>query len=356
MFLACQLIRNLLLTLTVFILIPINPIGADTKSQYFKRASSDYQLKFPQDHGEHKNFKVEWWYVTANLSSKRFGKLGIQWTLFKNELAPINKKTSWDLSSFWMAHSAITTQKHHFFEERFARKNMGLAGVTLSPFKAWIDNWSASGDNELTKLKIKSNGKNFSYELELETQFSPVLQGKNGFSVKSAADNASHYYSQPFYRVTGWVEINGTKEKVKGLGWLDREWSSDLLSENQIGWDWFSLHLESGDKLMLFQVRARDGNNFVSGSWIDKNGAKELLSVKKVRIKKLESKSHTWGKIPAKWEINIPEKALKLVITPLNENSFMDTLIPYWEGPVKLSGSDKGVGYLEMTGYKKYGS
>ncbi len=356
MLLVSKLISNLLLTITVLIFTPINPIEADTQSEYFKRAVSDYQLKFPKDHGEHKNFKVEWWYVTANLSSESLGQLGIQWTLFKNELAAINKETPWDLSSFWMAHSAITTEEQHFFEERFARRNMGLAGVTLSPFKAWIDNWSASGDNELAKLKIKSNGKNFSYKLEFETQFSPILQGKNGFSVKSAAGNASHYYSQPFYSVKGWVEINGIKEKVKGQGWLDREWSSDLLNENQIGWDWFSIHLESGNKIMLFQVRERDGNNFVSGSWINKDGAKEVLSEQTVRIKKLKSKSYVWGEIPIKWQISIPEKAIFLIITPLNENSFMDTLIPYWEGPVKVAGSDKGVGYLEMTGYKNYGS
>ncbi|OUX44505.1 hypothetical protein CBE37_01080 [bacterium TMED277] len=356
MILVLTFIRNLLLSLTVFIFILIDPIGADTQSKYFKKALSDYQIKFPQDHGEHKNFKVEWWYITANLSSETFGKLGVQWTLFKNELASPNKDTPWDLSSFWMAHSAITTKKHHFYEERFARKNMGLAGVTLSPFKAWIDNWSASGDNKLTKLTIKSNGKNFSYKLELETQFSPVLQGKNGFSVKSSTGNASHYYSQPFYSVKGWVEIKGIKEKVKGLAWLDREWSSDLLSENQVGWDWLSIHLESGNKLMLFQVREKDGNNFVSGSWINKDGSKQVLSAKKISIKELKSKSYIWGKIPVKWQVDIPEKSLYLTITPLNENSFMDTLVPYWEGPVKLLGKDKGVGYLEMTGYKKYGN
>ena len=354
MFLVLKLIRKLLLSLTTFIFILSNPTGADPQSKYFKRAVSDYQIKFPKDHGEHKNFKVEWWYVTANLSSEIFGELGVQWTLFKNELAQNNKKTSWDLSSFWMAHSALTTKKHHFYEERFARKNIGLAGVTLSPFKAWIDNWSASGDNKLKKLTIESNGKNFSYKLELETQFSPVLQGKNGFSLKSTTGNASHYYSQPFYSVKGWVEINGIKDKVEGLGWLDREWSSDLLGENQIGWDWFSIHLENGNKLMIFQVRERDGNNFVSGSWIDKDGSKQALSAKEVRITKLKSKSYIWGKIPVKWKVDIPEKAVYLTITPLNENSLMGTLIPYWEGPVKLSGSDKGVGYLEMTGYKQY--
>ena len=135
MFLALNLIRKLLLSLTAFIFILSNPTGANTQSKYFKRAVSDYQIKFPKDHGEHKNFKVEWWYVTANLSSEIFGELGVQWTLFKNELAQNNKKTSWDLSSFWMAHSALTTKKHHFYEERFARKNMGFCNKGFVRFK-----------------------------------------------------------------------------------------------------------------------------------------------------------------------------------------------------------------------------
>ncbi len=345
---------NLFLKIMIFILMAVNPMGAETQSTYFKRANSQYLLKFPEDHGAHKNFKLEWWYLTANLSSETFGELGIQWTLFKNEFSPHNKEKSWDINSFWMGHSALTTSKHHFFEERFARRGMGLAGVKLSPFKAWIDNWIFTGDNKLTKLKINSTGERFAYSLELQTQKNLILQGENGFSVKSSEGNASHYYSQPFYTVTGWVEIDGIKEKVKGQGWLDREWSSDLLSKTQLGWDWFSIHLASGNKIMLFQIRGKDGNNFVSGSWINKNGDKEVLSAKKVMIKKLKSKSFAWGAIPSKWQIYIPERELKITITPLNPNSFMETLIPYWEGPVTLSGSEKGVGYLEMTGYKKY--
>ncbi len=353
MFLYLNLIKYLLLTLTVLTVTYVYPIGADTQSIDFKRASSDYSLKFPADHGKHNGFRVEWWYLTSNLSSEKFGELGIQWTLFKNQLAPQSKEKSWGLNSFWMGHSAITTQKNHFFEERFARKNMRSAGVTLSPFNAWIDNWSASGDDELKKLKIYSDGEKFSYSLEFKTKYSPIPQGENGFSLKSASGNASHYYSQPFYIVEGWVEIDGLKEKVKGLGWLDREWSSDLLSESQVGWDWFSIHLEDGSKLMLFQVREKNGSKFVSGSWINKDGCKESISAKKVTIKKLKSKLYKWGEIPIRWHVHIPEKELDVKISPLNQNSFMETLIPYWEGPVKVSGSKEGVGYLEMTGYSK---
>ena len=129
-----------------------------------------------------------------------------------------------------------------------------------------------------------------------------------------------------------------------------------FISENQTGWDWFSIHLESGNKLMLFQVRERDGNNFVSEVGSIKTGQKKYCPKKRIGSKKLKSKSYIWGNT---MKLNGRSIYLKKLLTsnnPLNENSFMDTLIPYWKGPVKLLGSDKGVGYLEMTGYKKYGS
>ena len=43
--------------------------------------------------------------------------------------------------------------------------------------------------------------------------------------------------------------------EVQGSAWIDREWSSQPLSEGQTGWDWFSLHLDGGARLMGFRLR-----------------------------------------------------------------------------------------------------
>ena len=53
-----------------------------------------------------------------------------------------------------MAHSALTTKTSHYYEERFAREKSGQAGVTLNPFKAWMDNWSMKGDNNLETIQL----------------------------------------------------------------------------------------------------------------------------------------------------------------------------------------------------------
>ena len=56
-------------------------------------------------------------------------------------------------------------------------------------------------------------------------------------------------------------------------------------------------------------------------------------------------------KMPTRWSVKIPGKGLQIITEALNPKAWMDLQIPYWEGPITLSGSHKGVGYLEMTGY-----
>ena len=47
--------------------------------------SEKFDLKFPKDHNAHKDFKTEWWYITANLKNTKGDLFGIQWTLFRNK-------------------------------------------------------------------------------------------------------------------------------------------------------------------------------------------------------------------------------------------------------------------------------
>ena len=56
--------------------------------------------------------------------------------------------------------------------------------------------------------------------------------------------------------------------------------------------------------------------------------------------------------MPTAWDIAVPSRGLKIASVPLNPQSFMDTRFKYWEGPIKVSGSHPGIGYLEMTGYR----
>jgi predicted secreted hydrolase len=49
--------------------------------------------------------------------------------------------------------------------------------------------------------------------------------------------------------------------------------------------------------------------------------------------------------------VTLPDQGLDATVTALNPDAWMAVSIPYWEGPVTVSGSHGGRGYLEMTGY-----
>ena len=56
--------------------------------------------------------------------------------------------------------------------------------------------------------------------------------------------------------------------------------------------------------------------------------------------------------IPTRWRITIPSRNVDIELSALNPNAWMPLAVSYWEGPVRITGSHAGVGYLEMTGYE----
>ena len=46
-----------------------------------------------------------------------------------------------------------------------------------------------------------------------------------------------------------------------------------------------------------------------------------------------------------------PAWQAEVTLTALNPDAWMATSVPYWEGPIRITGSHAGRGYLEMTGY-----
>ncbi|WP_292554441.1 lipocalin-like domain-containing protein [Mesorhizobium sp.] len=116
---------------------------------------------------------------------------------------------------------------------------------------AWIDAWQMEGDS-LDRLQLSATGNDFAYDIAMHAEGPLVFHGAGGYSVKSAKGQASYYYSQPFFSVEGKISLPEGEIRVRGTAWLDREWSSQPLADDQNGWDWFSLSFDTGEKLMGF--------------------------------------------------------------------------------------------------------
>jgi predicted secreted hydrolase len=321
----------------------------------FSNPDPDYQLTFPADHGPHPDFRIEWWYLTATLTGPDGTDYGAQWTLFRTALRP-GEGLGFASPQLWMGHAALTSAETHVFAEKLGRGGVGQAGVTPTPFKAWIDDWqmisrAAPAADALSALTVRAAGAGFAYDLALQAEGPLVAQGDQGYSVKSAAGQASHYYSQPFYTVTGTIKFGDQDIPVTGQAWLDREWSSQPLAPDQTGWDWFSLIFDDGARLMGFRLRDA-GAGYLSATWIDADGTPTPVPLGALRLTRLETASAAGRTIPVLWRVELPQKAVDVTVNALNPQAFMQTTVPYWEGPIRFTGSHAGPGYLEMTGYE----
>jgi predicted secreted hydrolase len=311
---------------------------------------------FPADHGPHPEFRIEWWYVTANLKDAGGAAYGAQWTLFRQASQPGRALEGWADRNAWMGHAAVTRADTHRSSETFARGGVGQAGVETAPFQAWIDNWQMRGlddfdSNNIAPLELTASSADFSYALRLEADRPLVLQGDAGFSRKSDRGQASYYYSQPFFKAMGRIVIDDKPIDVTGLAWMDREWSSQPLASDQSGWDWFSLHLEGGEKLMLYRLRQKDGRNDLFGNFIAADGRSVEIAAANNSMTPTKFTDIEGRKVPTSWRVIIPAHGLNIETTPLNERCWMGTSFAYWEGPIAFAGSHGGIGYLELTGY-----
>lgn len=322
--------------------------GLGGSAEGFETPQRGYTFDFPSDHGPHPAYRIEWWYLTANLKGDDGKDYGIQWTLFRSALKPFETE-GWQSPQIWMGHAAVTTPERHFFSERLSRGGVGQAGVRAQPFVAWIDEWRMSGP-DFDTLSLTAHGADFGYDLALNAQWPLVFHGDAGYSVKSADGQASYYYSQPFYTVEGTLHLPEQDVTVTGQAWLDREWSSQPLAGDQSGWDWFSLSFDTGEKLMGFRLRG-DRQDFTAATWINADGTTRALPDGSASFTPLETASVAGRDVPIRWNVTLPDYELDVEVAALIPDAWMGTRFEYWEGPVTVSGSHVGRGYLEMTGY-----
>ncbi|WP_261905102.1 lipocalin-like domain-containing protein [Vibrio fortis] len=331
-----------------------------SQDDQFTPVTEGVEINFPADHQAHPDFRHEWWYLTANLTDEDGQALGVQWTQFRFAAAPPSnsneaKKTQWQSSQIYMAHSAVTTQKKHYADEKWSRDHAALAGVDVSPFRVYLDDWQwTSSTDDLFPATLNASSEQFGYSLILTSSAPYQKQGKQGYSEKSADGQvASYYYSQPFIDVSGQVVIDGNTHQVFGKGWIDREWSSQFLLDSQQGWDWFALRLNDETSLVVFQLRdsetgsasysnARLMNQDGSGTAI----ARDEIAMRVQKYTEIDNRDY-----PTEWTISIPNHEIELTVSALNPNAKMPLSVPYWEGPVIIQGSHTGSGYMELTGY-----
>jgi len=345
-------------------------MGGDTTG--YARADAVRDFVFPDDHGPHPAFKTEWWYYTGNLEAENGRRFGFQFTLFRIALTPPDadadsidstvRATDWATNQLYMGHFAVSDVggEQFYAAERFSRGAAGLAGAQSPPFRVWLEDWETSGDSTGFPMRVRAAQDGAALDLMLDPVKPLVFQGDRGLDPKGdEPGNASYYYSATRMAATGTVTVAGETFDVEGLAWMDREWSTSALGDDQVGWDWFALQLDDGRDLMYYQLRTQDGtpDPESDGVLVGEDGTKTPLYRDDVTLEVTDTwTSPLGGTYPSGWRLRVPAQDLDLTITPYFEAQELDVSVRYWEGAVRVDGTAngqpiRGSGYVELTGY-----
>ena len=333
----------------------------------WKEAAPGRPIALPADHASHPDYKLEWWYYTGNLDGggQRFG---YQLTFFRIGVDPAPANPSrWAVRDLYMTHLALSdvSGRKYQFTERMNRSGPGWAGAETDRYHVWNENWQATIDAVgVHHLQAQTAG--FAIDLHLDENRHAVLHGDHGYSRKgAAAGNASHYYSLTRMPTRGTIVLGGRTIAITGLSWMDHEFGTSFLEPEQVGWDWFSIQLDDGRDLMIFQLRRADGSidPRSSGTLVGPDGSIQPITLASgfhLTPGRTWTSSASGTRYPVEWTVALPRQAISLEAAAALDDQELHTEhstgVTYWEGAIDVAGQVngrpvKGRGYLEMTGY-----
>lgn len=305
----------------------------------------------PQD-SIHHNAPIEWWYFNGHLADVAGNEYSYHFTTFQterdlDEAYPQLFHLSWnDHQTNTVYHAEKSYQQYRQLPEDY--------------IDFQVSTWQMK--ETATHFELYFDIPQYSIELALDKNKKPVLHNGTGFvDMKQAGQ--TYYYTYSSLKASGQIIGPDSTKPVEGTSWMDHQWG-DFLTDQEIGWDWFSLHLSSSEELMIAYVRNKETHEFITsyGTHIDKNGDSTHLHPENFNLdpKQFWTSPKTTARYPITWGLEIPSMNLKLdisAVTTDSEFSLENALVPaYWEGSIKAKGTMQdapisGYGFMELVGY-----
>jgi predicted secreted hydrolase len=328
-------------------------------------------VELPRDLYAHREAQTEWWYYTGHLQTEHGRRFGFEFVFFKRRtdldrfgVVPLRLIAN----PIYFAHFAITDESRGSFRYEHRKSAGGAldlpAQMSASRYYLKLGNWRISEAHGLHLLRA-SMADDLIFDAALKPEKPPVLNGENGVSFKDTGE-ASRYFSFTRMKAEGTITWHGESEHFTGTAWMDREFGTWRATENQKGWDWFSVQFDDRTELMVYQIRDGEGrpNPFSSGTFVDAEGNSTHL---KREDFELEATDHwrspeTEAMYPSGWRLRVPRLDIDIRIEPTMKNQELDTrgttMIVYWEGTCDVEGTRvgseiKGRAYVELVGYDR---
>ena len=341
------------------------------EAETLRNGTEHNEVTLPRDLAAHRDAQTEWWYYTGHARTSAGREFGFELVFFKRRT---------DLDSFsivplrllgnpyYFAHFAITDISDRKFRYCHRKSANGFldfpASMSESHLHLRLGDWSVreAGGAHILRSTIDDD---LIFEATLTPRKAVVLNGQNGVSFKDEGE-ASRYFSYTRLELEGDLTRGGDVEHFEGSAWMDREFGTWRPTENQKGWDWFSIQLDDQSELMCYQLRNSVGEPslFSNGTFVEPDGTHAPLAAGEFSIDVLERwKSPASGaEYPSSWRVKVPGRNLELEITPVLNDQELDTrgttMIVYWEGSCRVKGTvdDRqvsGRAYVELVGYDR---
>jgi predicted secreted hydrolase len=342
----------------------------------WRSAMPGWQYEFPREHHAHSDFKTEWWYFTGNLLDEHRRRFGYELTFFRQGIVPPaqrnEKRSRFVVNDLKFAHFTITdvAGRRFCFDEKASRGAFDDAGFDRGDALAWIDD-SSLRMNAAGEFVLSARSSGVALDLILTSAKPPVIHGENGVSAKAVEEgHGSHYYSITRLTSRGTLRLgrtggeadsfpykaDGKSFRVTGTSWFDHEWATNQLAPHQVGWNWLCMQFTDNTELMIYQMRRDEGtaDSASSGTFIAVDGGATHLRVEDFSMTSGATwKSEKTGAVyPVQWRVQVPSREIDISVRAvLNNQELAFVPLTYWEGAVDVSGTQSGVGYLELTGY-----
>jgi predicted secreted hydrolase len=367
-------------------------------------AAPPIKVGLPQDAGPHDAIStIEWWYFNSFFTTESGGKYSLIGSFFRTGLPGgkkghyliyslmdmvTNKRTSYStidkteieiLKAFLQLDAARRPDDPRPLR-LFAQLQRGELPEPHRPYGAnalvrskpqfsiaFGPNMMSQESEDARTWKATLNGEgddSWTADLTLtqpETERPAMLVGGEGKTGLKRPDDM-FYVSLTRMGVTGTFTTEGVVEKIKGTGWLDRQWGRSWIVEDN-GWDWFGVQLDDGSDLIVYRLRDNKTRKILraEATLLTKEGQQIVDKALKMRPIGTWTDPDTDITFPAGFEVTLPATGLTLNVTPTIPEQTIPVLgigTAIWEGVVNVTGTNKegtpvtGQGYMELVGYQ----
>ena len=203
-------------------------------------------------------------------------------------------------------------RRHPSTSETFARGGVGQAGVTIEPFAAWIDSWAMRGvgSDSMPTPSRRSISPHPARISPMRSISKPIVRScckATAATARNPSASRRHIITaSPSSRFPATSPSTTSKSPSRGRpGWTGNGAASRWRRTKPAGTGSRCI-LPSGEKLMLYRMRQKDGHNYASGTWILPDATTRQLAPADIQMTPKAPIDIEGHKLPVAWQVAIP--------------------------------------------------